>query len=123
MITSEDPNILAADLSRMTVNPVSIERAEEILAEELVWLPEGEPRQCIAEDCTWDLGGPGRPHKVRRRTILSRRPADQLRIVVEVALVGPTAIELERRRFEQPSGDVERYTSELRARTISDSAQ
>jgi hypothetical protein len=60
---------------------------------------------------------------VRRRTILSRRPADQLRIVVEVALVGPTAIELERRRFEQPSDDVERYTSELRARTISDSSQ
>ncbi len=116
MITSEDPHGLAADLSKMTVRPVSRERAEEILAEDLVWLPQGEPRQCIAEDCAWEVEGTRGPLKVHRRTLVARRQDDRLRIMVEVALLRPDGIEMERRRFEEPSGEAERYLDDLRQR-------
>jgi len=43
VFTSLDANQLAQDLSRMSVDPVSIERAEELLSEHMAWLPQGEP--------------------------------------------------------------------------------
>jgi hypothetical protein len=115
MFTSEDPAILAADLSRMTVDPVSTERAEQILSEQMVWLPQGEPLQSVAEDRTWDLQGKGGAHRLHRRTILFRRPEDRLQILVEVARLDQHDIEIDRRRFEEPSGDAERYIDQIRS--------
>lgn len=115
MITTEDPRALAADLSRMTTRPVTVERAEEILADDMAWLPEGEPVQCIAEDCTWEIAGGSGAHKLHRRTMLIRRRG-RLTIAVEVALLRPDGIELERRRFEEPSGEADRYVQALRER-------
>lgn len=115
MMTSDDPSVLAADLTRMTLRPVSVERAEELLAEDMAWLPEGEPQQCIAEDCTLDLHATaGEAGKLRRRTVLSRGEGDQLRIVVEVSVLRPDGIEIERKRFEEPSGEAERHIEALR---------
>ena len=113
MMTSEDPAVLSADLTRMTLRPVSRERAEEILAEEMAWLPEGEPLQCIAEDCTCDLHRAGEQGRLRRRTLLSRRAGDRLRIVVDVSVLGTQGLEIERRRFEEPSGEADRYIEAL----------
>ena len=93
MFTSEDAKTLAADLSRMTVEPVPVERAEELLSENMAWLPEGEPLQCIAEDRTTEIEGPGGAHSLHRRTILFRREGDRLQIMVEIALLGPEGIE------------------------------
>jgi hypothetical protein len=115
MLTSEDARVLAADLSRMTTRPVGTERAEEILADDMAWLPEGEPVQCIAEDCVWDIAGASGAHKLHRRTMLIRRRG-RLTIAVEVALLRPDGIELERRRFEEPSGEADRYVQSLRDR-------
>ena len=115
MMTSDDPSVLAADLTKMTLQPVSVERAEELLAEEMAWLPEGEPQQCIAEDCTLDLDQVASERgKLRRRTVLSRRKGDQLRIVVEVSILRSDGIEIERKRFEEPSGEADRYVEALR---------
>jgi hypothetical protein len=116
MFTSEDPKSLAADLSRMTVEPVSVERAEELLAEYMAWLPEGEPMHCIAEDRASEIQSPGGNHSLHRRTIVFRREGDRLQIMVEAALVGPDGTERERRRFDEPSGETERYIEEVRAR-------
>ena len=115
MITTEDPRALAADLSRMTTRPVDVERAEQILADDMVWLPEGEPMQCVAEDCAWDIAAGSGSHKLHRRTLLIRRRGE-LTIAVEVALLRPDGIELERRRFDEPSGDADRYVQALRER-------
>jgi hypothetical protein len=93
MFTSEDPKTLAADLSRMTVKPVSVERAEELLSEHMAWLPQGEPLQCIAEDRTTEIQGPGVVHSMHRRTIVFRREGDRLQIIVEAALAGPDGTE------------------------------
>jgi hypothetical protein len=116
MFTSEDPKTLAADLSRMTVEPVSVERAEELLSENMAWLPQSEPLQCIAEDRTTEFRGPGGVHSLHRRTIVFRREGDRLQIMVEAALLGPDGIERERKRFEEPTEEVERYAEEVRAR-------
>ena len=116
MFTSEDPKTLAADLSRMTVQPVSVERAEERLSESMAWLPQSEPLQCIAEDLSTEIQGQGRLHSLHRRTILFRREGNRLQIMVEAALVGPNGIEHERRRFDDPSDEAERYIEEVRAR-------
>ena len=98
MITSGDPAALAADLSKMTAEPVSVDRAEEILSEQMAWLPQGEPLQSVAEDRTASAGD-GR--SVRRRTIVFRRAGDQLQIIVEISLLAQGGIEMERRRFEE----------------------
>jgi hypothetical protein len=116
MFTSEDPKTLAADLSRMTVEPVSVERAEELLSEHMAWLPEGEPMHCIAEDRVSEIQSIGGLHSLHRRTIVFRRGRDRLQIMVEAALVGPDGTERERRRFDEPSGETERYIEEVRAR-------
>ena|SRR5208282_2935337 len=116
MFTSEDPKTLAADLSRMTLEPVSVERAEELLSESMAWLPQSEPLQCIAEDRTIEIPGLGGLHSLRRRTIVFRREGDRLQIMVEAALVGPNGTERERVRFDDPSGEAERYIADARAR-------
>jgi hypothetical protein len=116
MFTSEDPKVLAADLSRMTVEPVSLERAEELLAEYMAWLPQGEPMHCIAEDRTFEIHGLGGVHSLHRRTIVFRREGDRLQIMIETALVGPDGTERERGRFDEPSGATERYIEEVWAR-------
>ena len=116
MFTSEDPGTLAADLSRMTLDPVTVERAEELLAESMAWLPQSEPMQCIAEDRTLAIAGTGDVRSLHRRTIVFRREGDRLQIIVEVALLGPDGIERERRRFDTPTGELERYVDEARAR-------
>jgi hypothetical protein len=116
MFTSEDPKTLAADLSRMTVKPVSVERAEELLSEDMAWLPQGEPLQCIAEDQTTEIQGLGGVHSLHRRTIVFRREGDRLQIIVEAALAGPDGTERERRRFDEPSSEAERYIEEVRTR-------
>ena len=116
MFTSEDPKTLAADLSRMTLDPVSVERAEELLSEHMSWLPPGEPMQCIAEDRTTAFEDAGGTSRLHRRTIVFRREGDRLQIMVEASLVGPDGIERERRRFDEPSDEPERYTKEVRAR-------
>jgi hypothetical protein len=116
MFTSEDPKTLAADLSRMTVEPVSIERAEELLAEYMAWLPESEPMHCIAEDQASEIRSLGGVHSLHRRTIVFRRERDRLQIMVEATLVGPDGTERERRRFDEPSGETERYIEEVRTR-------
>lgn len=113
MNTSEDPAALAADLSKMTAEPVSVDRAEEILSEQMAWLPQGEPLQSVAEDRTASAGD-GR--SVRRRTIVFRRAGDQLQIIVEVSLLAQGGIEMERRRFEESSAEADRYAEGLRAR-------
>jgi len=115
MFTSEDPKSLAADLSRMTLDPVSVERAEELLSEHMAWLPQSEPLQCIAEDRTLELRGLGGIYRLHRRTIVFRRAGDRLEIMVEASVVGPDGIEHERRRFDEP-GEAERYIDEARAR-------
>jgi hypothetical protein len=120
MITSEDARTLAADLSRMTTRPVPVERAEETLADDMAWLPQGEPLQCIAEDCTWDIAAPAGAHKLHRRTILTRQAEDRLSIAVEVALMRPDGIELERRQFDAPSGEADGYLQTLRDRLASE---
>lgn len=120
MFTSEDPAILAADLSRMTVDPVSMERAEQILSEQMAWLPQGEPLQSVAEDRCWDLQGRGGTHRVHRRTILFRRPEDRLQIMVEIARLDEHGIEMERRRFEEPSGEADRYIDQIRSGSPTD---
>lgn len=116
MFTSEDPKALAADLSRMTVEPVSVERAEELLSEHMAWLPQGEPLQCIAEDRIMDIEASGEAHRLRRRTIVFRREGDRLQIMVEAALVGPDGTELERRRFDASAKQADHYIEEVRAR-------
>ena len=116
MFTSEDPQILAADLSRMTVEPVSVERAEELLSEYMAWLPQGEPLQCIAEDRTTDIEAPGEAHRLRRRTIVFRREGDRLQIMIETALIGPDGTEIERRRFNESAEQADHYIEEVRAR-------
>lgn len=116
MITSEDARTLAADLSRMATRPVSVERAEEILADDMAWLPEGEPMQCIAEDCAWEIAAGAGVHRLHRRTILTRQADDRLAIQVEVALMRPDGIELERRRFDAPSNEADSYLQTLRDR-------
>ena len=116
MFTSEDPRTLAADLSRMTLDPVTVERAEALLAESMAWLPQSEPMQCIAEDRMLTIAGTGDVRSLHRRTILFRRAGDRLQIIVEVALLGPDGIEHERRRFDTPTGELERYVNEVRAR-------
>ena len=116
MFTSEDPPTLAADLSRMTLEPISVERAEELLSESMAWLPQSEPMQCVAEDRTLEIPGTGGTHSLHRRTLLFRREGDRLQMMVEAALIGPDGIERERRRFDEPSGDLERYVEEARAR-------
>lgn len=118
MFTSEDPKTLAADLSRMTVEPVSVERAEELLSEYMAWLPQGEPLQCIAEDRTTDIEASGEVHRLRRRTIVFRREGDRLQIMVEAALVGLDGTEVERRRFDESAEQAERYVEEVRARLL-----
>ena len=120
MFTSEDPEVLAADLSRMTVDPVSVERAEELLSEAMSWLPQSEPLQCIAEDLTTTIEGTPGAHSLRRRTIVFRRQGDRLQIMVEAALTGPDGLEIERRRFDEPSGEAERYIAEATARLSRD---
>jgi hypothetical protein len=116
MFTAEDPKTLAADLSRLNVEPVSVERAEELLAEHMAWLPESEPMHCIAEDRASEIPSLGGAHSLHRRTIVFRRGGDRLQIMVEAALVGPDGTERERRRFDEPSGETERYIEEVRAR-------
>jgi hypothetical protein len=116
MFTSEDPKTLAADLSRMTLAPVSLEQAEELLSEAMAWLPQGEPLQCIAEDRTMEIESRGGVHRLHRRTMVFRREGDRLQIMVEAALVGPDGTERERRRFDEPSGEAERYVAETTAR-------
>jgi len=116
MFTSEDPKTLAADLSRMTLDPVSVERAEELLSEHMSWLPPGEPMQCIAEDRTTALENTGGTSRLHRRTIVFRREGDRLQIMVEASLVGPDGIERERRRFDEPSEEPERYIEQMRAK-------
>jgi hypothetical protein len=118
MFTSEDPKALAADLSRMTVAPVSVERAEELLSEHMAWLPQSEPLQCVAEDRTTEIEAAGEIHRLRRRTIVFRREGDRLQIMVEAALVGPDGTELERRRFEESAEQAERYVEDVRARLL-----
>jgi hypothetical protein len=120
MFTSEDPIILAADLSRMTVDPVSTERAEQILSEQMAWLPQGEPLQTVVEDRSWDQQGEGGAYRLHRRTILFRRPEDRLQIMVEVACLDQHGIEMERRRFEEPSGELERYIDQTRSGSSAD---
>jgi len=116
MFTSEDPETLAADLSRMTVEPVSVERAEQLLSENMAWLPQGEPLQCIAEDRTTQFRQPGGIHSLHRRTIVFRREGNRLQIMVEAALLGPDGIERERRRFDESSDEAARYIEEVQAR-------
>jgi hypothetical protein len=116
MITSEDARTLAADLSRMTTHPVPVERAEEILADDMAWLPQGEPLQCIAEDCAWEIAGRAGTHRLHRRTILTRQADDRLSIAVEVAFMRPDGIELERRQFDTPSGEADSYLQSVRDR-------
>ena len=116
MNTSEDAKTLAAELSRMTIEPVTVARAEEILADDMAWLPEGEPMQCIAEDRMWDIQAGSGLHKLHRRTILTRRDDEQLRILVEIALLRPDGIELERGVFDQPSGEADEFLKTLRER-------
>lgn len=118
MITSADPQQLAADLGRMASRPIPVERAEEILADEMAWLPEGEPVQCVAEDCAWDIPTAAGVHKLHRRTILTRLADEQLAVEVEVALMRPDGIELERRLFEAPSGEADAYVTTLRERLV-----
>jgi len=113
MFTSESPEALARDLSRMTIRPVSVEQAEALLAESMAWLPQGEPLQCIAEDHTIKVEGPGGGHSLHRRTIVFRRTEDRLEIMVEAAVVGPDGTERERRRFDEPSGEAEQYLAEV----------
>ena len=120
MFTSEDPEVLAADLSRMTVDPVSVERAEELLSEAMSWLPQSEPLQCIAEDLTTTIEGTPGAHSLRRRTIVFRRQGDRLQIMVEAALIGRDGLEIERRRFDEPSGEAERYIADATARLSRD---
>lgn len=120
MITSEDARTLAADLSRMSTRPIPVDRAEEILADDMAWLPEGEPVQCIAEDCTWEIAARAGLHKLHRRTILTRQADDRLSIAVEVALTRPDGIELERRLFDAPSGEADSYLQTLRDRLASE---
>jgi hypothetical protein len=109
MITSDDPKRLTADLNRMTAEPVSQERAEQVLAEEMAWLPEGEPQQCIVEDRYWDIDSAVGAGRLHRRTILSRGEGDQLHITVEVALARLDGIELDRRPFDKPSDEIRAY--------------
>jgi hypothetical protein len=116
MFTSEDPKTLAGDLSRMTVDPVTVEQAEGLLSENMAWLPEGEPLQCIAEDRTTEIKSPGGVHSLHRRTIVFRREADRLQIMVEIALLGPDGIERERRRFDEPGDEADRYMEEVQVR-------
>jgi hypothetical protein len=117
MFTSEDPKTLAADLSRMTVEPISVEQAETLLSEHMAWLPQGEPLQTIAEDRTSDLqGSGGSVHRLHRRTIVFRREGDRLQVMVEIALLGPDGIELERRRFDKSAEEADRYGEKLRTR-------
>ena len=123
MFTSEDPKTLAADLSRMTLDPVSVERAEELLSEHMSWLPPGEPMQCIAEDRTTALEDAGGTYRLHRRTIVFRREGDRLQIMVEIALLGPDGIELERRRFDEPSDEPDRYMEELRTKHVGTASQ
>lgn len=72
--------------------------------------------QCIAEDRTWDIQAGAGPHRLHRRTILMRRDEGGLRIAVEVALLRPDGIELERRMFDQPSGEADDYMKAIRER-------
>jgi hypothetical protein len=117
MFTSEDTQTLAADLSRMTVEPVSVEKAEELLSEHMAWLPQGEPLQSVAEDRTSEIQGPGgATHRLHRRTIVFRREGDRLQILVEIALLKADGIELERRRFDEPSDEPDRYMEALRTK-------
>lgn len=116
MITSTDARTLAADLSRMASKPVPRERAEEILGENMAWLPEGEPQQCVAEDLVWEIAAQGGSHKLHRRTVLTRLADEQLDILVEVALTRPDGIELERREFDAPTGEADAYIGSLRTR-------
>ena len=111
MMTSEDPATLAAALSKVTIEPVSVERAEEILSEQMAWLPEGEPLQSVAEDQTSPAGSAG---NVRRRTLVFRRAGDRLQILIEVAQLGAQGIETERRRFEEAT-EADQYAAELGA--------
>jgi hypothetical protein len=116
MITSSDAQTLAADLSRMASKPIPLERAEEILGDQMPWLPEGEPQQCVAEDVGWDVPTSAGVYRMHRRTILTRLPDEQLGILVEVALTRPDGIELERREFEAPTGEADAYVTSLRER-------
>jgi hypothetical protein len=116
MFTSEDPKTLAADLSRMTIEPVSVERAEELLSEHMAWLPQSEPMQCIAEDWTSEIQSSGGVHSLHRRTIVFRREGDRLQVMVEVAIVAPDGTERERRRFDNSAEEAKRYIEETRAR-------
>ena len=42
---------------KMTAEPVSVDRAEEVLSEQMAWLPQGEPLQSVADDRTVSAGG------------------------------------------------------------------
>jgi hypothetical protein len=55
-------------------------------------------------------------HSLHRRTIVFRREADRLQIMVEIALLGPDGIERERRRFDEPGDEADRYMEEVQVR-------